>query len=92
MKIDKFFVKRINEDCFEDNIDPRFIYLIGDPLYIGIFKCPCGCGEDTHINFIKDTDCWDVVIDKNGFATITPSILRTIGCKSHFYIKHGLVI
>ncbi len=92
MKTELYEVVRIEDDSTDIDFIPGKLYLIGkDEPYIGIFVCPCGCGELTHLNFIKDTNCWTVDI-KDGKATISPSILRTIGCRSHFFIQNGKVV
>ena len=51
-------------------------------------RCPCGCNDLIILNTIKDTKpCWS--IQNNN--TITPSINRIVGCKSHFTITNGIV-
>lgn len=49
-------------------------------------KCPCGCGDAITISTIPwEKPCW--VIKDN---SISPSIRRTVGCKSHFTITDGI--
>jgi hypothetical protein len=57
-----------------------------------IFKCPCGCGTDIYLNLLKDTrPNWNYYITKEKI-TIVPSIWKTTGCQSHFYIEGGITI
>lgn len=51
------------------------------------FICPCGCNAIIMLNTIKDTKpCWKFVPPNS----ITPSIDRQVGCKSHFTITNGI--
>lgn len=57
-----------------------------------IFKCPCGCEAVIYLNLLKDTrPVWEYNF-KRKRITITPSVWRTKGCKSHFIITRGEVI
>lgn len=49
--------------------------------------CPCGCGQQTPIP-VKEGE-WNLTI-KNGKATIRPSILHRLGCKTHYIITDGI--
>jgi hypothetical protein len=62
------------------------IYVCWD-LFRADFICPCGCGEWVTLNLIPNTKpCWKIALN-----SITPSIQRTVGCKSHFFINNGTV-
>ena len=55
--------------------------------------CPCGCEEAVIIPFkhAGNDDGWDLsVIDH--LVTVHPSILRTTGCKSHYFITNGEIV
>lgn len=55
-----------------------------------LFKCPCGCNADIYLNLLKDTrPNWGFYINKRGKITITPSVWRKSGCKSHFFVRNG---
>lgn len=71
-----------SETPFEENV----IYVC-HPDFRMDFICPCGCREIISLNMISGTKpCWSV-----NDNTITPSINRIIGCRSHFSIKNGIV-
>ncbi|MGD9420073.1 MAG: DUF6527 family protein [Verrucomicrobiota bacterium JB025] len=55
--------------------------------------CPCGCGCLIHLNLLFDLSRprWDVRQEADGSATITPSIWRNNGCRSHFVLRHGRI-
>ncbi|WP_394350709.1 DUF6527 family protein [Chitinophaga tropicalis] len=53
--------------------------------------CPCGCREQIHLNLVgKYRPCWSWSVDKKRI-TLSPSIWRTAGCCSHFFLRRGQV-
>ena len=75
------------KDYFPDDIQPNTIWITGnkDQLWIAYMKCPCGCGNIIELNLIVDqSPCWKIFWHLYGTLTISPSIWRTKGCKSHF--------
>ncbi len=69
------------------------VYLVGEQNKWALqFKCPCGCGDNIILNLLRDADpCWRYTLDAAGEMTISPSIRRVVGCKSHFFIVKGRV-
>lgn len=81
----------------EDNprsIEEKTIYIISDgpkPDTL-IFKCPCGCTADIFLNLLTDTrPVWSFEIHAKNEITVSPSIWRQVGCRSHFFIINGNV-
>ncbi|MCF8414642.1 MAG: hypothetical protein K9G40_00255 [Crocinitomicaceae bacterium] len=55
------------------------------------FVCPCGCDSIIELNLLEDSKpLWRYNTDRNKI-TISPSVWRTVGCKSHFFIRKGKV-
>ena len=84
-------------DDLPDNhsIMKNTIYIVGENGYQwqAAFKCPCGCGDLIQLSLLEDhTPSWKIIINKKGTITISPSIERTIGCRSHFNLKKGRII
>jgi len=49
--------------------------------------CPCGCGDNVFLPIGKDD--WE--LERHGTTfSISPSILKRLGCKSHYVIKKGV--
>ncbi len=72
-----------------EKINGRVIYLIDD--WAIVFKCPCKCGRDIHLNTLPEcSPKWVYQIKKRNI-NIAPSINRKRGCKSHFWIKTGKI-
>ena len=56
------------------------------------FKCPCGCGDRLELQLIAElVPHWKLLSGDERHPTIHPSIWRSDGCKSHFWIKSGSV-
>jgi hypothetical protein len=87
----RWCVERI---CDEPEIlKPRVIYLVGeiDP-WVAVFKCPCGCEKNVWLNLLKaHRPRWYVVVNQNGSPTVSPSVNRQVGCRSHFLLIDGKI-
>jgi hypothetical protein len=63
----------------------------GEPWSVGI-RCPCQCGGVIEMLVLPGAKPrWDVAVDHRGRPTISPSIWRNVGCKSHFWLREGRV-
>lgn len=70
------------------------LYLIGEGehQWFACFLCPCPCSQLIQLNTLpRGRPRWSVKRHRNGTATLSPSIRRTAGCKSHFFMRHGFV-
>jgi hypothetical protein len=73
---------------------PRVLYVTsaGEKPAFGFMRCPCGCGETLHLRFAGERrPRWRVTADAGGRASLTPSVWRSTGCKSHFILSAGRV-
>lgn len=71
------------------------VYVVGENGYqwFAALVCPCGCGETLHLNLLPEQrPCWKLELQADRAITITPSIWRTKGCRSHFIIRDGKII
>ena len=76
-----------------NTLDIESIYLVGENgnVWSIAFICPCGCDELIQLNTLRNIrPCWR--INKMNPISIFPSINRTVGCKSHFFIRKGKII
>lgn len=72
----------------------RTIYLIGQPEnpWLIAFKCPCGCNSTIYLNLLEDAEPrWRYRVTSKKRINISPSVWRTIGCKSHFFIRRSKI-
>lgn len=63
-----------------------------EPGWIAQMLCPCGCRDTLHLMIAKSGQPrWDYYLGSQGELTLNPSVHRTVGCKSHFWVRNGLV-
>lgn len=57
------------------------------------FLCPCGCGDRLELALIPEA-CpnWKLSVSSNNLPTLHPSVWRKNGCRSHFWLREGLVV
>jgi hypothetical protein len=89
--------KRIKTHAVEeipDSMDRRFLYLIGEGNpWAAAMLCPCGCGETIHLSLLQnDSPSWRLRLDRGGLPTLAPSVWRTKGCRSHFFLRQGNIV
>lgn len=54
--------------------------------------CPCGCGETIMLSLSPARrPSWKVKVDMLGRPTVYPSIHQTEGCRSHFWLRIGII-
>lgn len=58
----------------------------------GYLLCPCGCRETLHIRFLPNRrPRWDIKVEAGNVVSLTPSVWRQVGCRSHFVLERGRV-
>jgi len=64
-----------------------------DPhLWAAAMLCPCGCGDKIHLNLLEDdSPCWSLRQERDGAVSLRPSVWRTKGCRSHFFIHNSRI-
>ncbi|WP_423773955.1 DUF6527 family protein [Aquipseudomonas alcaligenes] len=55
--------------------------------------CPCGCGDLVQLSLASSGHPrWNLDWGAQGAVSLHPSVHRTAGCRSHFFLKQGKVI
>tara|TARA_Y100000780_G_scaffold187277_1_gene174179 strand:+ start:586 stop:927 length:342 start_codon:yes stop_codon:yes gene_type:complete len=70
------------------------VFLVGDhgKFWVAVMKCPCGCGGSLHMNLIRSQrPCWRITVKEGGVVSFHPSLWKKNGCKSHFFLKDGVI-
>lgn len=63
----------------------------GEQWSLGL-NCPCGCGEVIELLLVEEVDQnWSLHIDQVGRPTLKPSIWKSTGCRSHFWVTNGQI-
>lgn len=84
----------VDERPETDEMTPFILYIVGDPSapFCAALLCPCGCGEPLFMSLVEDDEPrWRVKVYADGTPTMTPSIWRVVGCRSHFFLFWGRV-
>ncbi len=86
------YVAAFVEDEPEPLVTSR-VYFVGgaEPAYASL-ACPCGCGTALRVNLRPEAEpywTWDV--QRDGAVTLSPSVWRKGGCRSHFFVRRGRV-
>ncbi len=81
-------------DEVPDSFQHQCLYLIGEGApWAAACLCPCGCGEVINLSLLEeDSPSWKLSFDRDGLPTLSPSIWRTKGCRSHFFLRRGRVV
>ncbi|WP_425571243.1 DUF6527 family protein [Novipirellula rosea] len=54
--------------------------------------CPCGCKSRIQLCCIPGSrPRWTFDVHENNTITLHPSVWRTVGCRSHFFLRNGRV-
>ena len=86
--------------CIEDDeqlpkqLSIHTVYIIGVPgnEWLASMVCPCGCRKTLFLNLLQDEfPNWKWRISADGTVTLSPSVCRQVGCKSHFFLRDGLI-
>lgn len=90
-KIDKYtFIELKDDEYVPNKYEPGIVYVTR--AYKGAaFICPCGCETKIFIPVDEKHEPGNYWQLKKNDNSIEPSILQLNGCKSHFFIRKGLV-
>lgn len=75
-------------------LEPTTLYLLGEggQVWQAVMVCPCGCGETLHMSTLADDwPRWKVQRHEEGTASLSPSVWRKVGCRSHFWLRQGRI-
>lgn len=76
-------------------LSDRKVFIVGVPgnEWLVVMQCPCGCGSRIPLNLLEaEKPYWGWGVDPNsGAVTLTPSVWRKVGCRSHFFLRNGLI-
>ena len=88
----RILYERVEE--FPDRLEPATLYVAGEEPYAwaAAMLCPCGCGDIIELNLLEQTrPSWSVQQNSDGSVTVRPSVWRTKGCRSHFFVRNDRV-
>jgi hypothetical protein len=88
-------LKTVPVEELPDQLIPKSVYIVGQEgnLWYAAMICPCGCKETLHISLYPDgRPRWKLTENADRTISITPSVWRKVGCRSHFYITHSEIV
>ena len=71
------------------------LYVVGEGGYTwcAAMVCPCSCGETLQMSLLLEgRPRWTFEEQSDGTPTLHPSVWRQVGCRSHFFLRKGVVI
>jgi hypothetical protein len=88
----KYRILRVNEMV---DVAKRFqVYAIGENgPWLATMICPCGCGDLIELSLLElDSPSWKLTLDESNLPTLDPSVCRSKGCCSHFFLRDGEIL
>lgn len=81
-------------DDIPETVRDDTVYLVGENghYWCVILECPCGCRALVQLNLLKSTKpVWTYHFDEAQALSLRPSVWRTEGCRSHFFLRQGRI-
>ncbi|MHA6913575.1 DUF6527 family protein [Ralstonia pseudosolanacearum] len=76
-----------------DQISDGLLYAVGESgnYWQAALICPCGCGATIQLPLTQDARPRWLLSGPQKSPTLAPSVHRTVGCRSHFFLRRGRV-
>ena len=85
----------VSDGSMPSSLKPKVLYVVTEDgiAWQAALICPCGCGDRLDLNLLPDErPCWRVGIGSDEIASLQPSVWRTEGCRSHFFLREGHIV
>lgn len=87
-------LKTLKVEELPDQLNATSLYLVGEGKYLwfAAMVCPCGCDAIINLNLLPETrPRWKLTEHTDGTVSLHPSIWRTKDCRSHYFVRRGLI-
>lgn len=88
-------LKTVHAEELPDRLDPKAVYVLGEGnhRWFVTMICPCGCGATLQMSLLPDArPRWRLIEHSDdGTISLQPSVWRQVGCRSHFFLRRGLI-
>ena len=87
-------LRTVKVEELPDQLNPKSVYVVGEGAYLWFVAmlCPCGCGATLHMSLMPEgSPKWHLREHDDGTITLHPSVWRTKDCRSHFFLRQGLI-
>lgn len=91
----RWYVEFVNSDILPSELGSRKLVITqdDDEYWSAGMSCPCRCGDVIELPLFPEADQrWRVTIDGQGRPSLSPSVWRKTGCKSHFWMREGRIL
>ena len=92
-----YFDQPYSVKFIEDPVDKpakKVLYVVGniDEPWQAEMLCPCGCTQKIVLPLNNETSPrWTLKVNDSNIPSIHPSVWRSKGCKSHFFLRDGYI-
>lgn len=86
--------RAVRVDDVPSVLRPGVVYLVGEGehLWCAALCCPCGCAATIQLGLLGDArPRWSAAVHADGSVSLTPSVWRRVGCRSHFVLRRGRI-
>lgn len=90
----RYNVKVLVDNPIRGEVTPNTLFIVGVAPHLkwAYLQCPCGCGDLIMLSLAKDASpSWRVKLDRLGRPSLSPSVNKTSGCRSHFWLRKGKI-
>ncbi len=81
-------------DDVPETLAKNVVYVVGENghYWSVVLLCPCGCRAVIQLNLVEGVSPrWIFEVEVDESLTLQPSVWRTEGCRSHFFLREGKV-
>jgi hypothetical protein len=81
-------------DDLPDKLQAHKLYAVGESghYWLAALSCPCGCGDTIQLPMIEgQRPRWTLTLKSSRLPSLSPSVDRTVGCRSHFWLEQGVI-
>lgn len=77
-----------------EHLVKHVVYVVGDgEPWCAAMMCPCGCGAVIQLSLLRhERPSWRVELSNDGWPSLSPSVWRTLDCRSHFFLRNGEIV
>ena len=86
-------LRTIQVEELPDELRSDSVYVVGESSHAWsvAMLCPCGCGATLEMSLMEGRPRWCAEVHDDGTMSLSPSVWRRVGCRSHFFVRRGQV-
>lgn len=87
-------LKTVYLEELPEELDPEVVYVLGEEehRWFVAMLCPCGCKATLQLSLLAmAVPQWKLIEHPDHTISLHPSVWRTVGCRSHFFLRRGFI-